>query len=117
MSRHWTYEHVGELALNGQEVDLVPPGSQDPQGIVAFVERGASCDGRLASGAGAIRYVKYGWLRSVVARPHPMARQALLEGANVDVYIHAWDDPLAATATALTLLEHDRPPWNLGIRK
>ncbi len=116
--RRWKYQGLGALTLEGQGVSLDQPSHGDPQGIVAFVERGATVEGRLASAAGAIRYLKHGWLRAVLDRPHPMARQALLEGADVGVYIHTWEhDPLAAAETTQRLIEIDQPPWNMGIRR
>ena len=118
MMRRWKYHGLGTLMLDGQGVCLDQPTQGDPQGIVAFVERGAEAQGRLSSGAGAIRYLKHGWLRTVLDRPHPMARQALLEGADVGVYIHQWEnDPLAAAETTQRLIAVDQPPWNMGIRR
>ncbi|MEJ6392623.1 hypothetical protein V8J82_05100 [Gymnodinialimonas sp. 2305UL16-5] len=117
MTRNWRYEGIGALVLDGQGVALDRPCPEDPQGIVALVEHDVEADGRLSIEGGAIRYIKYGWLRSVLDRPHPMARQALLEGANVGVYIHRWDDPMAAASMTENLVNTDLPPWNLGIRR
>jgi hypothetical protein len=117
MNRRWRYEGLGALVLDGQGVSLDQPTHDDPQGIVAFVERDARAEGRLSLERGAIRYIRYGWLKTVLDRPHPMARQALLEGANIGVYIHRWTDPMAATETMQALLSADQPPWNMGIRR
>ena len=117
MKKKWRYEGLGALMLDGQSVCLDQPSHEDPQGIVAFVEGGAQAEGRLALERGAIRYIKHGWLRTVLDRPHPMARQALLEGADVGVYIHRWDDPMAAAEITQRLVALDQPPWNMGIRR
>lgn len=117
MKKNWRYEGLGALVLDGQAVSLDQPTRDDPQGIVAFVERDANADGRLSLDGGAIRYIKHGWLKTVLDRPHPMARQALLEGADVGVYIHRWDDPMAAAEVTQRLVAIDQPPWNMGIRR
>lgn len=117
MTRRWRFRPLGALVPDGQGVALDPPCGDDLQGIVALVEHGVEVEGRLGIGAGAIRYVRHGRLRSVLDRPHPMARQALLEGADVGVYIHVWEDPMAAADTTGQLVAADQPPWNMGIRR